>query len=214
MRPELGTHALLRVAREPVPADAAAMPGWAAAALARAPWVVVRRARGRDGLIPVGVRGHGRAERLAAWLHPDAVLEWLTPAELASRAAWQGSARRASIPALAALDPVAALMRRHGLAWGPCGSVGFELATGLATATADSDLDLMVRADGPLPRALAAELWAELAALPVRADVLLEGPGGAASLEEYARAPRSLVLRTADGARLIDHPWRGAAAAA
>ena len=214
MHPELDTHALLRVAEPPRVTAGLPLPGWAAAALARGPWVVVRRAGSRDGLIPVGVRGHGRAERLAAWLHPDAVLESVTPAELASRADWQRSARRASIPALAALEPVAALMHRHGLAWGPCGSVGFELATGLATATADSDLDLMVRADRPLPRALAAQLWAELAALPVRADVLLEAPGGAACLEEYARAPKFLVLRTVDGPRLVDHPWSGAAAAA
>jgi phosphoribosyl-dephospho-CoA transferase len=214
MLPEPETHALLRVAHAPLPADGAAMPTWAAAALARAPWVVVRRARGHEGLIPVGVRGHGRSERLAAWLHPEAVLECLTPAELASRAGWQDSARRASIPALAALDTVASLMRHHRLTWGPCGSVGFELATGLATATASSDLDLMVCGDRPLPHAQAAALWAELSQLSVRADVLLEGPAGGLLLEEYARAPRSLVLRTADGPRLIDHPRRVAAAAA
>lgn len=214
MHPEPGTHALLRVARPPRVSAGAAFPAWAAAALARAPWVVVRRARCRDGLIPVGVRGHGRAERLAAWLHPDAVLEWLTPSELAARAAWQGSARRASIPALAALDPVAALMRRHGLAWGPCGSVGFELASGVATATEGSDLDLMIEARAPLSRSVAAGLCAALAQLPVRADVLLEGPLGAVALGEYAAARAPLILRTADGPRLVDDPWGGAAAAA
>ena len=214
MRPELTTHALLRVARPPALAAGAALPAWAGTALARAPWVVVRRARSRDGLIPVGVRGEVRAERLAGWLHPGAVLECVTPPALATRASWRSGARHAAIPALAALDAVDRLMRRHGLPWGPCGSVGFELASGLSVATAASDLDLMVPAPVPVPRAVAAELRAELAALPVRTDVLLEGPAGAVSLAEYVLGRAPLLLRTADGPRLADDPWAGAAAAA
>lgn len=213
MRPELSTHALLRIAGPAALLGVGAFPDWAEAALARAPWVVVRRARSCDGLIPVGVRGAGRAERLAAWLQPRAVLECLTPPQLAGRAPWQ-SARAAQVPALAALEAVAALMRRQLLDWGPCGSVGFELASGVATATADSDLDLMVETRAPLPRAAAAQLHAALALLPVRADVLLEGSPGAVALGEYAAARRPLLLRTADGPRLVDDPWGGAAAAA
>ena len=214
MRPELSAHALLRIAHPQALAGAGALPAWAEAALARAPWVVVRRARDRDGLIPVGVRGQGRGERLAAWLHPDAVLECLTPPELAARGGWRSSARRTQLPALAALDRVAALMRRRELRWGPCGSVGFELASGVATVTAHSDLDLMVAARVPLPRAAAAGLHTALAELPVRADVLLEGPRGAVALEEYAAGRAPVMLRTTDGPRSVDDPWAGAAAAA
>jgi phosphoribosyl-dephospho-CoA transferase len=214
MRPEPATHALLRVAHRRALAGAATVPAWVEAALSRAPWVVVRRARNCDGLIPVGVRGPGRAERLAAWLHPDAVLECLTPAQLAARGGWRKSARRTRVPALAALEAVEAMMRGHELTWGPCGSVGFELASDVATATEGSDLDLMVEARAPLPRAVALELRAALARLPVRADVLLEGPLGAVALEEYAAAPAPLIVRTADGPRLVHDPWSGAAAAA
>jgi phosphoribosyl-dephospho-CoA transferase len=209
MRPEPSTHALLRIA-EPR-ALAGAIPAWAERALARAPWVVVRRARSRDGLIPVGVRGGTRAERLAAWLHPRAVLECLTPPQLAARAARQGGAR---VPALAALDEVGTLMHRQLLEWGLCGSVGFELASGIATATADSDLDVAAETRVPLPRTAAAELHAALALLPVRVDVLLEGPQGAVALEEYAAGRAPYLLRTADGPRLVHDPWGGAAAAA
>lgn len=219
MRPEPSTHALLRIADAGALAPAGTvapltLPPWAEAALSRAPWVVVRRARGRDGLIPVGVRGAERAERLAAWLHPRAALECLTPPELAARSGWPGRGRRAEVPALASLEAVAALMRRHELLWGPCGSVGFELASGVATATAESDLDLMVEAHAPMPRAAAAGLAAALAQLPVRADVLLEGPHGAVALEEYAAGHTSLMLRTVDGPRMVRDPWAGAAAAA
>lgn len=214
MRPEPVTHALLRIAHPRALAGAGAHPAWVEAALARAPWVVVRRARPHDGLIPVGVRGLERAERLGAWLHPRDALECLTPAQLVARAGWRDSARAAAIPALAALGPVEALMRRHDLGWGPCGSVGFELASGVPSAAGGSDLDLVVEAPVPLPRAVAVGLCAALAQLPVHTDVLLEGPHGAVALEEYAAARAPLMLRTADGPRLVDDPWGGAAAAA
>ncbi|HVP33293.1 MAG TPA: malonate decarboxylase holo-ACP synthase [Steroidobacteraceae bacterium] len=214
MPPEIETHALLRLADARALEAEGGLPAWAAAALRRAPWVVVRRARRAGGLIPVGVRGASRGERLAAWLHPHAVLEYLTPCELAARAGWRGSARCAHVPALAALETVAGLMRSQELLWGPCGSVGFELASGSTTATEDSDLDLMVAVEAPLPRAAAAALQARLARLPVRAEVLLEGPQGAVALAEYASGRAPLLLRTVDGPRLVEDPWGGAAAAA
>ncbi len=214
MRPEPATHALLRIGHPRALAGAGTLPAWAEAALARAPWVVVRRARSCEGLIPVGVRGRERAERLAAWLHPRDALECLTPPQLAARGGWRSGARRARVPALAALEAVEALMRGYELTWGPCGSVGFELASGVATAAQGSDLDLVVQARAALPRAVAAGLHAALARLPVRADVLLEGPLGAVALEEYAAARTPLILRTADGPRLVDAAWGGAAAAA
>ncbi len=212
MLPEPPTHALLRITHPQ--ALAGALPAWAETALARAPWVVVRRARSRDGLIPVGVRGAARAERLAGWVPPRAVLECLTPPQLAARASWRSGARAAHVPALAALEAVAALMRRHLLIWGPCGSVGFELASAVVTATAESDLDLMVETRTPVPRAVAAELHAALALLPVRADVLLEGPQGAVALAGYAAARAPFMLRTMEGPRLVDDPWGAATAAA
>jgi phosphoribosyl-dephospho-CoA transferase len=209
MPAEFETHALLRIADGRALTDVDALPAWAWAALRRAPWVVVRRAGTRDGLIPVGVRGLRRSERLAAWLHRSAVRECLTPLELAARRAWHLPPRRVRLPALAALEKVESIMRDRQLAgaWGPCGSVAFELASGVATVTADSDLDLMVRAERQLSRAVAAELAAALARLAVRADVLLELPHGAVALAEYAAAPVPLVLRTPDGARLVQDPW-------
>jgi phosphoribosyl-dephospho-CoA transferase len=214
MPPEVRTHALLRIAHPSALVGTGALPAWAEAALSRAPWVVVRRAGSREGLIPIGVRGSHRTERLAAWLHADAVIECLTPPELAARGGWRSRAHRAQVPALASLETVAALLRRHGLTWGPCGSVGFELASGVATVTAGSDLDLMVEARTALPRAAAVELRTGLAQLPVRADVLLEGPQGAVALEEYASGRAPVMLRTADGPRFVRDPWAAAPAAA
>ncbi|MGO9803751.1 MAG: malonate decarboxylase holo-ACP synthase [Steroidobacteraceae bacterium] len=215
MERELHTHALLRIANGRSLEGTAALPAWAWAALRRAPWVVVRRAGGHDGLIPVGVRGSRRSERLAAWLHSSAVLECLTPLELAARRDWLTRARRVRLPALAALEGVESVMREQGLAgaWGPCGSVAFELASGVATATAESDLDLMVQPRQPLSEAAARRLLAALERLAVRADVLLELPPGAVALAEYAAAPGPLLLRTPDGPRLVRDPWTATGAA-
>ncbi|HLY52298.1 MAG TPA: malonate decarboxylase holo-ACP synthase [Steroidobacteraceae bacterium] len=215
MPAELATHTLVRIAGARSLEGAGVVPSWAWAALRRAPWVVVRRVAMRDGLIPVGVRGPRRSERLAAWLHPEAVLECLTPPELAARRAWRLLPRRGRLPALAMLEKVETIMRDRRLAgaWGPCGGVAFELASGVATVTAQSDLDLMVRADAALARAAAAELASALSRLAVRVDVLLEFPHGALALAEYGGACTPLLLRTREGPRLVHDPWPQAGAA-
>jgi phosphoribosyl-dephospho-CoA transferase len=205
-------HTLLRI-EDAALLGPGPMPRWVSAALRRAPWVVVRRARG-GRLIPVGVRGASRTQRFAAWIKTDAVEECVRPAELAAQRRWALAPRGLQYPALAVLDAVDALMRERGLTWGPCGSVGFELASAVATVTAASDLDLTVATPKPLSLATALALGAALAKLPVRVDVQLEGPHGAVALAEYAAGGRPLVLRTLEGPRLVDNPWVVAPAAA
>src|SRR6185437_11324770 len=57
---EYPVHTLLRIDAAQI-AHNTAPPPWAIDSLRRTPWVVVRRVSPRDGLIPVGVRGAGRA---------------------------------------------------------------------------------------------------------------------------------------------------------
>jgi phosphoribosyl-dephospho-CoA transferase len=180
------------------------LPSWATAALATAPWVVVRRVLPFDGLLPVGIRGSGRSERCAAWLPPAAVVERRTPEDLAAARAWQGHPRLAEIPALAALDAVATLL--DGWNWGPAGSVGFELATGQPTANSDSDLDILLRASSRLGSGEAGRLLTALATLPVHVDVAVETPLGACSLAEIA-AGGAVVVKTPSGPRMVRDPW-------
>jgi phosphoribosyl-dephospho-CoA transferase len=215
MATEFRTHCLLRIAGAEALAGASAAPRWLASELERAPWVVVRRAAPLDGRIPVGVRGRRRAERFAAWLDPAQAREYVEPLELAARRAWRNAPRCARVAALAALAAVASIMERLrlGHAWGPVGSAGFELASGVPTATADSDLDLIVRLEAPPPAALARELLIELSRLDVETDALLETPCGAIALIEYAQARAPFLVRTAAGPRLSGDPWAGAAAA-
>jgi phosphoribosyl-dephospho-CoA transferase len=210
------THCLLRIDCASAVCGATALPPWVCEQLGRAPWVVVRRARGQQGLLPVGVRGGTRAQRFAGWLRPESVRACVTPQQLAAGRHRCPSARRARLAALAALDDVAALMTRAGLAacWGVAGSVAFELASGCPAVTAASDLDLVVELDSSLSPPAAAALLGALTPLAVRVDVLLETPAGAVALAEYARGRAPYLVRTPDGPRLLDDPWAPALAAA
>lgn len=203
------THCLLRIDSAHAVSAGAPLPPWVAAQLARAPWVVVRRAHRRAGMLPVGVRGRTRAERFAGWLRPASVVSSLTPLQLAARRDWGGRAPRAALTALAALADVESIMAQAGLAtrWGPAGSVAFELASGSPTVTAASDLDLVLQLDAPLASEVADALLGQLEQLPARADVLLETAAGGVALAEYARARAPYLVRTADGPRLLDDPW-------
>ncbi len=203
--PELRAHDLLRLA-----SGAAVLgegrPDWIDQALDAAPWVVVRRAPARDGLVPVGVRGETRERRWAAWISERAVMACLPPEALVTRRA-DLSASRAAVPALAALAPLGELLAAHDLIWGPTGSVGFELASGAATVTQASDLDALIRCDHPLSRASAAGIVRATGGLGVRGDLLLETPAGGVSLLEYAQTEGRVAARGLHGPRLIDDPW-------
>lgn len=200
-------HDLLRLADPAALAGEEACPDWVAAVLAEAPWGVIRRQAPRNGRLPIGVRGRTRAERWGGWLPPAAAVGRVAPEDLPPAAGALERGRLAGIPALRALRRVGDLMARLGWSWGPTGSVGFELATGRPTATAASDLDLIVRAPAPLERTAAAALARDLANLGVRVDVLLEVPAGAVALAEYAREGGRIVLRTVAGPRLVRDPW-------
>nr|WP_281171508.1 malonate decarboxylase holo-ACP synthase [Inquilinus limosus] len=197
-------HDLLRIDVVAVAEIARDLPRWAAASLAAVPWVVVRRVPDYAGLLPVGIRGSNRAERCAAWLPPAAIVERRTPEDLTEAASWRGHPRRTEVPALAVLDAVADLL--SGSAWGPAGSIGFELATGHPAAHRDSDLDILLRAPGRIGRGEAERILAGLAELPVRVDVALETPLGACSLAEIATGGPA-VVKTVVGPRLVHDPW-------
>ncbi len=178
-------------------------PQWVRASLERAPFVVVRRCAPGSALVPVGVRGERRSERFATCLPAAKALRRIRPEDLAAERAWRGSRS----PQLSALDEVERLMAAHRLRWGPVGSVGFELATGVACVTPGSDLDLIARVPSPLSRDRARRLHAALAGLPLRVDLQLETPAGSVALAEYAAAAPRVVLRTREGPRWVASPW-------
>jgi phosphoribosyl-dephospho-CoA transferase len=192
-------HDLLRLSRAGVlPPD---VPAWANSALSVTPWVVVRRAVAPMGRIAVGVRGTSRSERYATAVDPDDVCKVVAPEDLA-HVLPRG---RRELAAMCTLDTVRPVLDDTGLPWGPTGSVGFELATGIPTVTTESDLDLLVRvppgASGSL-RLLAA-LHRELGSLAVRVDCQVETPSGAVALAELVGEASDVMARTAAGPRLV-----------
>jgi phosphoribosyl-dephospho-CoA transferase len=182
-------------------------PLWVERSLQEAPFVVVRRAKLFDGMIPVGVRGSLRQQRSAAYLAPESIRNQITPEQLAANRGWLANARTEEIPAFKVLAGIEEKMANSPLAYGPTGSIGFELASGLPTATSTSDLDLLIRAPECLPMPVAQELITIFSGSPCRVDAQLETPRGAMSLAEYARGQTPLLLRQNGGPVLISDPW-------
>lgn len=179
------------------------LPDWAAASLAARPWGVVRRAPHPPGFIPVGVRGPERWQRHAVLVPAGAVTRSVSPEELRER-------RPHLSPLTAALSAVALRLAAElegDVAWGPVGSVGFELATGAPVTHPGSDLDLLIRTPHRLERTRAARLAAAFAALPIAVDCQLETPSGGVALAEWARPDGPVMARTDHGPRLVNDPW-------
>ncbi|KQR78895.1 phosphoribosyl-dephospho-CoA transferase [Burkholderia sp. Leaf177] len=205
-------HDLLRLKADAcVFADA---PAWVAASLERAPFVVVRRARAIDGRVAIGIRGAVRSERFGSWIGLQHVEAVLTPEMLKSAKPHQN---RADLPAFNLLQAITSICDASELAWGPAGSVGFELASERATVTDQSDLDLLMRAPEPLDRPEAKLLFDALSAAAferaIRIDVQIETHEGAFSLAEFVHPGARVMLRSADGPKLIADPWQTSRAA-
>lgn len=213
-------HDLLWLKRVPRWHDA---PEWVAGVLAQMPVVVVRRAGAPKGLVSVGVRGAQRNQRYGALLSIADIEACLSPEMLVAPQAGIApapggprplpalAAGRAGLPALAVLQGLPVLLRRFRLVWGPTGSVGFELATGVPAVRPSSDLDVLIRQPEWMPRETAQSLLGTLASHAaeacVRIDAQLETPAGAVSLAEYAGGARRVLLRSGGEPVLVEDPW-------
>jgi phosphoribosyl-dephospho-CoA transferase len=187
---------------------AAPLPPWVEAEwMARAPVVVRREQIEGTALIPVGLRGRERSERLGAYLESGAVLRWTTPERLARQAAWRHRPCLATLPATAALERIAPALDASGLSWGPTGSMGFTLASGLPALRAQSDLDLLVRSDTPLTRDQAQMLAGMLDGHGCRIDMQIDTGHGGFALAEWTRNNGRVLLKTGMGPFLTGDPW-------
>jgi phosphoribosyl-dephospho-CoA transferase len=169
------------------------------------PWVVVRRGRIEDGLIPVGVRGSQRHERCAGFTRLSEVLESRRPDQL--RLMLAEDSRRA-LQAFRTLSYLESHLVGLDMGWGPGGSVGYELASGIPVVRADSDLDFILFAPRKLEITEAQDLWRMVSSAPGKVDVLVETPFYGFSLEEFVTtSPRKILLRTTDDRILGSNPW-------
>jgi phosphoribosyl-dephospho-CoA transferase len=169
------------------------------------PWVVVRRGRIADGLIPVGVRGAQRHQRCAGFIRWSDVLEIRQPDQL--RLTLANDSRRA-LQAFRTLSYLESHLVGLNLSWGPGGSVGYELASGIPTVRDDSDLDFILFVPRQLETTEVQDLWRMISSAPGKVDVLVETPLCGFSLKEFATtSQRKILLRTSDGRILCSNPW-------
>jgi phosphoribosyl-dephospho-CoA transferase len=205
---DVSPHDLLRIGCAADLRSAHALPAWVHASLERACWVVVRRSLPDEGMVPIGVRGTSREQRFAAYLPIEAILDRVTPEQLVRHGALRGIRRPTDIPAFQGLDLVCQIMSDFDLPWGPTGSVGFEIVTGFPAATAQSDLDLLIRAPYELSRDLCRQVWARLSErFPARIDALIQTGAGAIALVEYAHGDLPILFRSSTGPKLVYRPW-------
>ena len=185
--------------------EPAALPPWAAQRLEQGVPVVVRRGPRTEGQVPAGIRGDQRSQRQAILLSSSAVARVVTPEELRGLSPLPD---RAGLPAFRSLALLPGRLP-SGAVWGPTGSAGFELASGAATVTEDSDLDLLLRCPEPVSVATA-KAWLEACAdLPARCDIQLDTGRGGIALAEWAAGRTQVLLKTDSGPLLVGDPWAG-----
>ncbi|MFC7395318.1 malonate decarboxylase holo-ACP synthase [Scopulibacillus cellulosilyticus] len=201
---ELKTHDLLRLKDIDNIISYSPIPDWVATSLRRAPFVVVRRAPLMKETVPIGIRGSTRSERFAAFLPYSNIKERFSPEKLVIDRAWNRCERRIEMPALQVLPQVDHLLQDYpDITWGPGGSAGFELASGVHTVKLSSDLDLIFKQSRGLTVETAREIFKKLSDLPVRVDVQIETSKGAVSLQEYAKGVSPILMKTENGPYLV-----------
>ena len=188
------------------------LPGWAKDSLAKASIVVVRRGKIQHDLIPVGIRGYERNQRLAAFLKQKAIKKQYHPDYFIRNKSWQRLNRdRQELPAFRALRQVATVLKDYH--WGIGGSLAYEMATGLEmvknTSEHASDMDLLLYFDQPMSKSKAQSLLQKLNQFKVHADLqVVKGENGF-SLEEFAIShSRQVLVKTAAGPILTTDPWQ------
>jgi Phosphoribosyl-dephospho-CoA transferase MdcG. len=130
----------------------------------------------------------------------------ITPYDLVQGQAWKDVPdKRRALPAIKALPEIAEILKDYQ--WGISGSVGFELATKTNTAKMTSDLDLIWKPTNSLSKHVAQALLMSLNKFGVHADLqVMEGNNGF-SLEEYANANSTVMMKTLSGPILVQDPW-------
>ncbi|BCN32663.1 malonate decarboxylase holo-ACP synthase [Anaeromicropila herbilytica] len=180
---------------------------WIDEAIKSAPYVVVRRAPIMNNKVPVGIRGNSRSQRLATTVLSGNIIDIITPEQLVVGKLWRDNKHISNTKMLRTLEAVDSIFKSYRITWGPTGSVGFELASGVETITNTSDLDIIARTPEVLPIWIAEKIENELLEMPIKIDVQLETLKGSIALAEYARGSGKVMLRTLNGPMLVLNPW-------
>lgn len=168
--------------------------------------VVVRRAK-HDELIPVGIRGEQKTQRLACWVKQQDIIKGISAIEVAKQQQWLSQYEQHPLQQFKALKKIDNIFSKLDFDWGLCGSLGFELATKLQVANNHSDIDLIVYIADKQHLSKLTFLWEMLQKVPFKTDVQIESPLGAVALYEWMHKPKSLLVKTENGPILCQDPW-------
>lgn len=180
-------------------------PNWYANHIMTRP-VVVRRAK-HNPLIPVGIRGSKKTQRLACWVNRQDIIKTMSAIEIAKQQQWLRQYAQHPLQQFKALQNIELIFSQLNLSWGLCGSLGFELATGLVVANGNSDIDLIVYMLDKQESEKLVLLWKMLQKLPFKADLQIETPIGAIALYEWMNKPEKIMVKTNLGPILCTDPW-------
>lgn len=188
------------------------LPQWAKDSLAKAKIAVVRRGVITNNLIPVGLRGKLRNERLAGYLKKNKIINYYHPDYFIKHESWNKlSESRQSLIAFQALIKIVPLLKDYQ--WGISGSLAYEMATGVDMVKENSnhisDLDLIMPDLPKMNRKEAKEFLASLNEYGTHADVQVVHEQNGFSLEEYAlNNGQRVLVKTATGPILSADPWQ------
>lgn len=180
---------------------------WALESLKKSPFVVVRRAPISNKLIPIGIRGSLRSQRLAAFLPFSDIYNIFKPTYIVENKLWLQSSHIKNTNMYSAIEALYKTFEEYNLEWGICGSAGFELITKIPTVTENSDLDIMIKietAGNLFSAASAKELCKKLFDTKIKIDIQIETPKGAVALTEYSSETNPILIRTINGPKLIN----------
>lgn len=163
--------------------------------------VVVRREQVKYGLIPVGIRGLTRMQRLAVNIRAANMVRIATPESLVN------SNNINQLPKH--FQQTLAILKKYSFPWqwGIVGSCGYQLMTGKQLLTENSDLDLIIRCPFAVDIKKLIRFTDIINQLPCRVDVQVQTMKGGFVLNEWVR-DRKVLLRTNHGPIMTDNPWQ------
>ncbi len=198
-------HDIVKVKRG-VSLDTLFLPQWALERWQRSPYHVIRRAVSRNHEIPIGIRGTSRGERFGCYIPFSWVEAVIRPQDLVTGKIWQTWSRGERFPEmLTTIEAMADIL--SDIEWGIGGSLGYELTTGQATITENSDLDLILYPSHKFSRERAIEWMALSNDCAKKVDLQVEIAKGAFHLAEYASGAHKVLLKKTDGYSLCEDVW-------
>lgn len=185
------------------------MPAWTKEMLQACCVGIVRRDLFQANLLPIGIRGKQKNQRLAAYLPVNKVIGHLTPQDIL-QAYLQATMQPIdeTLPLWQNLKEIVAIATTFSQEIGLGGSAQFELATQIPMVKATSDLDLIVKNPAKISKKAARDLLNQINAYGIHVDLQILANHNGFSLEEYAfQQTNKIMLKTTKGPILTANPW-------